>query len=317
MNHQQFREILPLLAYDELAEKDKRVLEDHLETCNACRKELAEIQQLHSTLHKPALDPAQDLLIEARHELRNALRKERNKVSFWDRLRERFPVVVPDYAQIASALATLAIGIFVGYIGFGNAARNQVANNQGRPNSSANLIERKDTQITNVKFLDSNAKDGQVEFALDAITPMKIKGNINDPQVQKVLSYALVNEQNPGVRLQAISAFAAPDAKAPDPQVKKALISALKSDDNIGVRKQALEVLQKFPMDEEVKQSFLYVLVHDRNPGMRVAAIKGLESQQQIDKDVVDVLRQKIQSDDNDYIRLKARDVLQEARLKQ
>jgi len=85
----------------------------------------------------------------------------------------------------------------------------------------------------------------------------------------------------------------------------------------MGVRKEALEVLQKFPMDEAIKQSFLYVLVHDKNAGMRVAAIKCLESQQKIDNDVVSVLRQKIQSDDNDYIRLKARDVLQEVKEKQ
>jgi len=316
MNHQQFREMLPLFAYDELEAKDKRLLEDHLDSCAVCQKELSEIQQLHSALERQS-EPAQDLLMEARHDLRIALRKERNKVSFWDKLRDRFPVVVPDFAQVAGALATLAIGVFVGYMTFGRGPANTTAGIDRPIPNAGPVIGGDNTQISNIRFIDSNATDGHVEVSFDAIRPMRIKGNINDPQVQKFLSYALVNEQNPGVRLHAVSALAAPDAKTPDPQVKQALIAALKSDDNMGVRKEALEVLQKYPMDEEIKQSFLYVLVHDKNAGMRVAAIKCLESQQQIDKDVVNVLRQKIQSDDNDYIRLKARDVLQEVKEKQ
>ena len=317
MNHQQFREMLPLFAYEELESNDKRLVAEHLENCAVCRKELSEIQLLHSTLGKKTIEPAQDLLMEARRDLRVALRNERNHVSFWERLKERFPVVVPDFAQVAGALATLAIGVFIGYIAFGHGPVDQAGGTKPFPRNIGPLVGGENTQISNIRFLDSNESDGHVEFTFDAVKPMRIKGNINDPQVQQFLSYALVSEQNPGVRLHAVSAFAAHDAKMPDPQVKQALISTLKSDDNMGVRKEALEVLQKFPMDEAIKQSFLYVLVHDKNAGMRVAAIKCLESQQKIDNDVVSVLRQKIQSDDNDYIRLKARDVLQEVKEKQ
>lgn len=319
MNHQQIREMLPLLVYEELEGRDKTLVEEHLDGCAICRKELNELRQVHASLQKPELDLSEDLLMEARREFRTTLRNERNKVSFWDRVRERFTVVVPDYAQVAGALATLIIGVFIGYIAFGRNSEVQSARVQVAKQDTQHVAFRGDnTQISNIKFIDSDASDGQVEFAFDAIKPMRIKGNINDPQVQKVLSYALVNEQNPGVRLHAVSAFASHEqGKAADPQVKQALIAAVKSDDNPGVRKEALEVLQKFPMDEEIKQSFLYVLVHDRNAGLRVAAIKSLESQQQIDKDVVNVLRQKIQSDDNDYIRMKAKDVLQEVKQKQ
>ena len=75
-----------------------------------------------------------------------------------------------------------------------------------------------------------------------AVTPMHVRGNINDGNEQKVLARALVNEENAGVRLQTVNAIAshAPEQKNLDPEVKTALISALKGDQNPGVRQEAL-----------------------------------------------------------------------------
>jgi hypothetical protein len=321
MNHQQFREWLPLMVYGELNERSARLMDEHLKGCPGCRNELQEIQKLHSALStQEASEPSEHQLMEARHQFRAALRAERSRVSFWERIRDQVAVQMPDYRQVLAAVATLLIGVFIGYVTFGrNTPNTGVTSARGNPSSPAAMapFDSGDTQITNVRFQDSDAKDGQVEFSFDATRPMRIKGNINDEHIQKVLTYALVNSQNPGVRLRAVSAFGSQERTAPENDVKQALITAMKSDDNPGVRKEALEVLQKFPMDEEIKQALLYVLVHDRMAGMRVAAIKSLEAEGQRDKDVLDVLRQKIQSDDNDYIRMKARDVLQEVKQQQ
>ena len=40
------------------------------------------------------------------------------------------------------------------------------------------------TQITNVKFADNIAAGGNVDFTFDAVKPVHIKGNINDPKIQ-------------------------------------------------------------------------------------------------------------------------------------
>jgi HEAT repeat protein len=132
--------------------------------------------------------------------------------------------------------------------------------------------------------------------------------------VQKVLSSALLYEQNPGVRLRAANAFRAYETQLPDPEVKSSLITVLLSDENPAVRKEALSVLQKFSFDAEIKRAFLSVLSRDKNPGLRVAAIKSLETSGALDAETYDVLRDRLKADDNDYIKERARFVLTAAR---
>ena len=136
--------------------------------------------------------------------------------------------------------------------------------------------------------------------------------------MQKVLAHALVNDENPGVRLRSVSAFSTQiqKLKMPDREVKAALILALKTDGNPAVRKEALKTLQGFPFDEEIKQVFLHVLMRDNNPALRIAAINSLDSArvqgQGTDKDFLEVLKERMQSDENNYIRIRAKSVLEE-----
>jgi hypothetical protein len=169
-----------------------------------------------------------------------------------------------------------------------------------------------ETEIANVRFIDQNsAGDGTVEFAFDAIRPVRIKGNVNDPKIQEMLTYALVKEHNAGVRLRAVSTISANHSK-PDSKVKEALLTALRSDSNDGVRKEALAVLQKYPFDEEIQVAFLYVLQNDPNPAMRIEAIKSLEAKNIEGKQLIQVLRDRMESDNNSFIRQKAKAVLEE-----
>jgi hypothetical protein len=48
------------------------------------------------------------------------------------------------------------------------------------------------------------------------------------------------------------------------------------SDPNAGVRRSALQVLQRLPFDEDIKSALIFVLAHDENPGLRVAAMNYL-----------------------------------------
>lgn len=175
-----------------------------------------------------------------------------------------------------------------------------------------------DTRIANVRFIKSDVSGGEMEFTFDAVSPVHMKGNINDERVQKVLAHALVNDENPGVRLRSVSAFSTQiqKLKMPDKEVKAALILALKTDANPGVRKEALKALQSFPFDDDIKQAFLDVLMRDENPALRIAAINSLDSArtqvQGSDKDLLEVLKQRIQTDDNSYIRIRAKAVMEE-----
>jgi HEAT repeat protein len=157
-----------------------------------------------------------------------------------------------------------------------------------------------------------------VEFTFDAVRPVKMMGSVNDPQIQKVLTHAMLNDDNPGVRLRAVNAITAPRVEQPDNELKAALILALKTDPNAGVRREALNALQRYPPDNAVKNALLHTLLTDKNPGLRIAAINGFDSLrargQSADQSIVSALRNRMLSDDNTYIRMRAKTVLQEAR---
>ena len=101
-------------------------------------------------------------------------------------------------------------------------------------------------------------------------------------------------------------------------EVKSSLLAVLKYDGNPGVRKEALKALQKFPIDDDIVEGILYVLKNEKNTGMRIAAINFLDfsklSGQSVDKDLLETLKERMQSDDNNYIRIRGNAAFQEVK---
>ncbi|MBI4550647.1 MAG: HEAT repeat domain-containing protein [Candidatus Latescibacteria bacterium] len=325
MNHQRIREWLHLSLSDELSDQERHLVEDHLTRCERCRLELEQLKQLYGTLEgagRPV--PSEQLLWEARQGLRAVLRMERSRHSLWERVTRTISAWAgslvssrfPGYAVAAAGLALFAVGLYAGSRGVVPAVFRPQMAVQTVSDEGSDPLAAGDVEITNVQFLDADAKDGQIEFIFEAIRPVHIKGDINDPRIQKVLTYAIINEQNPGVRLRAVNAIKSSPPQSSDSEIKAALITALKTDDNPGVRNDAFAALQKYPFDEDIKNAFLYVLTHDTNAALRITAINVLQTvtgtQRRADQDIVNVLKSRVESDENTYIRTRARAVLEE-----
>ncbi len=306
MNHQQWKEWINLLAYEELDAERKRLTEEHMKDCVSCREEWDQLKRLHRVMDDHAVQvPTEHLLNEARQELRAALRYERNRPTASSHMRDLFSRFVPSFRVGMSFAAMLVVGLFVGYM---TAPKKQIlipTVSEVKPLDTSNL------DISNIRFVDADPKDGQIEFAYDAVKPMRVKGSINDQKIQQLLTYALEREQNPGVRLRAVNTIGA-NKKVADPEIKKALITALKSDGNDGVRKEAMAVLKTYPFDSDIQNAFVYVLQRDANAALRIDAIKSLEENKTQDQEILTVLKEKSESDDNSYIRRRAKDFLQE-----
>ena len=320
MNHNQYKEWLQLLMYDELTAEQHSTLDQHLGQCSECRRELEELKQFHATLLKAgAFVQGEQLLREARQELRAAIRTEQIRPSLWNRLSDfAGEYILPNYKIALGSVALLAAGILIGRLAL--SPTQQQSGVLLPTTGKVAAFPEGDTRITNVRFLNADAGGDQIEFTFDAVSPVHMKGSINDERVQKVLAHSLINDQNPGVRLRSVNAFSAQiqNLKLPDRDVKAALILAMKTDDNPGVRREALKTLQSFPFDEEIKQAFLHVLMRDKNPALRIAAINSLDSTrvqgQPTDKGLLEVLKQRMQSDENNYVRIRAKAVLEEER---
>lgn len=333
MNHRQMKELLQLSLYGELTADEQRTLEQHLPECAECRADLAELNKLSAMLNeRKHVEPDEQLLREARRELQVALRLEHSRRSIWQEIADVIQQnIQPQYRVAFGSVALLGVGLLAGYMMFSAPSPSDpsfdvlVGQADGSSEKGTEFSEVGDARIANVRFIDPDASDGEVEFVFEAVKPVRIKGNINDKQIQRVLTHALLNEQNPGVRLRTVNTIASqvaltqvsPSEQVQDIELVDALIEALKYDPNDGVRKEALKVLSQFPLTKAIRDALLYVLVHDKNPGIRVEAIKNMEkvkaaTNQVFDEQVLDVLRQKMEQDDNNYVRLRARAILQE-----
>ena len=94
--------------------------------------------------------------------------------------------------------------------------------------------------------------------------------------------------------------------------VRNALVDRLLNDPNPGVRLKAIEGLKALGGDPQVRQTLARVLQNDANPGVRIEAIDLLTAHR--DPSLVGLLQGVMRKEDNQYVRLKMRGVLEDMR---
>ncbi len=317
MEHTNAMRLLPRFMYDELSETEYQRLQAHLVDCETCGRELEELKQLHGVLaHRHTIQVNEQLLNEARAQLRQALAQEESERTVGQRFLELLDSIFPSYRIVLGGVGMLAAGLLGGYFWFSSSHLSPDSPNDSTNAALLTSTNQGSTHITGLRFIDSDASDGEIEFTFDAVTPVRIRGSVNDDRVQQALAHAMVNDHNPGIRLRSVNAVGARSLKLPDRELKAGLVSALKADTNPGVRREALRVLRGFQFDEEIKDAFLYALMHDKNSGVRIAAINALDSARVVgtgtDQELKRVLHDRMQTDNNNYVRIRSKAVLQE-----
>lgn len=295
MDHEQYRELLQLAISDEISRDEMTSLRDHLTECDTCRAEFNELRQLMTVLGDGGTtEPSEQMLWETRRRLFETIRQESPVESALARTTQDVAPMVPGplagrgtslspggllsgwtgwmrgYRLAFSGATAIAIGVFIGYLSFGRGNARPMA---GNVPAAANHEAIGNPDIANVRFVDTGSAGGELEVQYDLVRPVRLRAGLDDVRMQRMLAYALLNEENAGVRLKAVNAFAEGATRSRDEEVKVALIEALTTDPNPGVRRESLRVLQQMPFDDDVKNACLYVLTNDRNPGMRVASI--------------------------------------------
>ena len=120
MTHDKSLEIIRLNLIDELDDKQKSGFREHVAQCSECREEIEEFKKLLSIFDEVKLPkPDEELLQEARMELRGLLRREASKKSVWSFLDEKITSSFNSGLRIAfSGAIILLLGLFAGYIFF-------------------------------------------------------------------------------------------------------------------------------------------------------------------------------------------------------
>jgi hypothetical protein len=315
MKKQEFLELLQLSFYGELNDDDRRRMEAYRKKHPAMNREFRDVKKFHEILSQHRSENQfDDLLTDARRELRSAVRKQRTSQKAWNSLGEFIRnYFVPKFA-IGSAF-TLLIGILIGYWYFAPEEKpysvipQRVSDDRDREGGS---------RIENVRFIETDLRNGVVEFDFEAVAPMRMKGRIDDPEIQRILTHALLKESNPGIRLSSVNALGSRIDGQPvlEPIVKSSLITSMKGDENPGVRREALRVLVQSGFDAETRDALLFVLANDTNTGMRVAAVNALEMArldgEKYDRQTIEKLKKSMDNESNNYVRNRAATLIKE-----
>jgi len=319
MNHKKYKILIDEYYFGEIDNIKKIELEEHLKNCALCRSNFNATKLLKESLLEDKLpEPAEAILKDARSELRMKLQTERMKSGLLEKIKDKFASSFFFTPQLAAAAFSFLIaGIIIGYFIFQTSTTVHYSLENLKPqNNMKEAVLSGDTRINDIRFINKNTKDGTVDFTFDAIKPMHIRGKIDDPKIQNILTYCMLNEDNPGTRLNTISLINSSNQPQSDNEIKNALLSVIKYDNNQGVRLEAMKLVNKFKFDDNIKKTLLYVLQNDSSSGMRIEAMNQLveanKSGKSFNQQDLSVLKNKVEQDNNNYIRYQAQTVLKE-----
>jgi hypothetical protein len=281
-----------------------RDLAAHLESCAACREELATVQRAWDFLGE---DSGLTATPEFRRRGRELLEEEMLRL----RVRQFRPR--PRVRRFLAQAAAVLVAAGAGWV----AASRRPAAPAATPAAAPVVADLgANSRLSNLSYQPTGS-DGRVGIGFDVTTRHTIQGSPDDPEVSRVLAYVLSRQgENAGEKSRAIELVAQNSragASAASPDIVAALTATLRKDPNPGVRKKAADALSGMPMTPEIRAAFLEALRTDRNPAVRLVAIETLAAAAKESRDprTIQSLREKaIDPSENGFVRARAASAL-------
>ena len=316
MTHKDYQDMIPFYLYDELGMNEKLAFEKHLESCNECKKEIENYKKVFNKISEYGNAVVDNkILMESRQELKGAIRQEKYKIIPFNMIFEKITnfMIKPSGLAI-STISVLLLGLLIGYLIFNVRSANELKNFE--IDQVLNQAIKSYLNITDIKVINSNPATGEIEFSYNITNTKKVQGNVNDPRVRSLLSYAVLNEQNPGIRLNSLNVINANQNLRFDDELRQTIFTVAKYDKNPGVRREALQFIREVPFDKDVKNTLIYVLLNDTSSGVRIeamniisaAAKKGVAFSNQD----LTIFKENLEKDKNNYVRFLAKNIIKE-----
>ncbi len=318
-----------LAAGEDLEPASYADLTGHLAVCASCSAELDHERELLALLSDHMNEPDAAMLANCRANLEDALDREEER-SWWRRsVGTLFPASWLAPSPSWSAALLVLIGFSVGLFGprllrnspsdsssvaISNSAnvKTTVADTKAPTSSTLSALDLHTADVAGINVFPSGRDEPpQVELQMRTQQPITVQGTVDDDNVKNVLCYILQNSERFGadVRLNAADLLR---ARHNDPDVRSVLCHAVRSDRNAAVRLKALDALNGAAPHDMIRQTILDALVGDRDPGVRIEAInelRGMAAKGEFGSDddhLLSVLRDRMQTDSNTYIRLQS-----------
>jgi hypothetical protein len=272
MSCERIREQIPEVLAGRLDAAAREKLIDHLETCSACRAEVAELGVVWRALEAmPIPDPSPQLRARFLETLRayeegfqEAQRKQTYSAprpSWWASLLPARPAW-----GAAFAAATLLVGVLGGrYILAPKTAEStgggEVAQLRGQVESLRQLVA-----LSLLQEQSASARLRGVNYSFQMAQP--------DREVQQALLHAVNHDTNVNVRLSAVDALA---KFAASPEVRRALVDSLPVQDSPLVQIALIDLLTQLEAREAVPAIRKLAEQKDANESVRARATAAAE----------------------------------------
>ncbi len=327
-----------LFAAGELDPAEVGEVSEHLQHCEACSEAMRLDGELLRIVSEQHAEPDATLLATCRANLVDAL--DREEEGGWVRraLGSFLPASWLSPRPAFSAAMLLVVGFSVGLFGpkllknpspkavapsttlTATSGIEQTAVDPNPPAIDANAssstplskIDFHTAQVAGINVFPAGPSEPpQVQVQIRTESPVTIRGSVNDSDVKYALINVLHNNQrfDPDMRLDAVDLLR---VRSDDPEVRAALCQAVHTDQNAAVRLKSLEALSESGgAPDQVRQTLLDALVNDQNPGVRIEAMNSLrdlaeKGQIESNREMLDILRTRMQKDPNTYIRLQS-----------
>jgi anti-sigma factor RsiW len=303
------RKQLPMLLYGELCFDDEERVEKHLEDCAACRTSLERERELLAAFDQVAVEPSPTLLHQSRQKLFAQLQSESAPAraagnSWWDRLIEAFTIPA-GILRPAGALTFVALG-FLGA---------RLAPSMG-PLSGLSMADI-NPGSSRVRAVEASP-NGQVRIVLDETRQRTVSGSLEKNEIRALLLAATRDPNDPRLRASTVAILGDQTDPNMASDIRDTLVFAILNDQNDGVRLKAIAGLKTFTMEPDVRNALAEVLLADANPAMRNQAIdllmQGLDgsAQQTMDRRVIGILQELMSREaPGTYVRQQSRKALQ------
>lgn len=278
---QQSQESIVLAHYGELPDDLLLPLEQHLNSCDSCRREWNACLALGEVLAQdPVLEPSPNLLTASRMRLDDAL--DALPPHQWTQRLGSNAYRWLGFLTGAPALATLLLG--VGFLGGNLVNRLQAAHTPQAP-SPVLISHPGDGQVASVSGIRQVPNSDLVEVNFNRVVPESVQGSMSSPEIRNLLLLGTRLAANNQAHESAVSALAeecsnghacAPsdDPSSTAGDLRLALVNSLRFDKSPAVRLRALSGLQAYVADDvHVRDAVLEALMHDHSEAVRTQAI--------------------------------------------
>lgn len=267
-----YEEKLVLYVYDELDETEQAAVEAHLHACSSCRQQLAGLQKLKTAV--PQLSVNEEILQPTRRALFYKLRDMASETS-----KQPAPWWNVGKLALQTGLAILLV-LFGFKLGHQNSITQPSVAMQDLLTAARTIsvdggsISPQFINVDKIKF----APDGTVEISYNTINTVHLQGHGDDPAIQHILQYALLEDDDPVVRQRAVKTvqqLVDADTKL-DPTYFDALEQILHEENNLGVTLSVIDILGHAAAQPRAQEMLVGIMLKDENEAIRVQAFKAL-----------------------------------------